>query len=500
MTAASILLKNAHVIDPDQGIDGVRDVLVSDGKIEAVGPALAKPRGVEELDLKGSYLTPGWIDIHVHTYGALGFSDVDSIGVYQGVTSMVDAGDAGVRSLDEFAALIYDRNETSVYAGPHIQPLGILGFEEGGRKLNNIDVERWLDWKAQYPDMMRYLKVSAYSLPTAGPLYLAKGMAEILDLPLYQHLGEMQAEPLTPSMLEYAFEVAGPGDIITHIYHNNPGKVLGADGKVLPFVRAAHERGVLFDIGFGSMNFAWKIAESCIQQDLVTDIISSDLQQFNIVYPAHSLSNVMSLFFVMGLSLQQIIERVTVNPAKALKLTDRAGSLRVGQVADITVFELQTGEFELFDCYKRSRKSDRKIVPAMAFKAGKRFDCDLLRGEQENNWFMQVADEHVPANAANLSAAQKRFLANLTIGFSEIEWVGYTENLLNINDAYQIQDVFHRVLKASGLPLRDGLKAVFDCFLEQPFTVQVGLFLVRLERPFVLERLKAVSAREVEFA
>jgi dihydroorotase len=56
------------------------------------------------------------------------------------------------------------------------------------------------------------------------------------------------------------------------------------------------------------------------------------------------------------------------------------------------------------------------------------------------------------------------------------------------------------VLRATGLPLREGLRAVFDCFLDQPFTVQVGLFLTRLDRAFVLERLRTVSKREIEFA
>ncbi len=130
MTTASILLKNGHVIDPMQGIDGVCDVLLADGRIAAIG-TLINEACVEEIDLQGAYVTPGWIDIHVHAYGTLGFSDVDSIGVYQGVTSMVDAGGTGILTLDEFEALVHDRTETNVYAGPHIHPLGI-GRSLGG--------------------------------------------------------------------------------------------------------------------------------------------------------------------------------------------------------------------------------------------------------------------------------------------------------------------------------------------------------------------------------
>ncbi len=50
---APLLLKNAHVIDPQQNIDGLSNVLISNGKIEAVGADLNDP-GAECLDLAGS--------------------------------------------------------------------------------------------------------------------------------------------------------------------------------------------------------------------------------------------------------------------------------------------------------------------------------------------------------------------------------------------------------------------------------------------------------------
>jgi dihydroorotase len=489
---AQLLLKNAHIIDPQQGIDGIANVVVSNGKIEAIGKDVSVS-GAEVLDLSGSYLTPGWIDIHVHAYGALGFSDPDSIGVDQGVTSVVDAGGTGILTLDEFVALVRDQAKTDVYAGAHVHPLGIIGFEESGRGLNNVAVEEWLEWAAAHPGILRYLKVSAYSLPNAGPLYVAKGLSEMLDLPLYQHIGEMAEPPPYPTLVEDVFNIAQAGDIVTHIYHNNPGKVLGDDGKILPFVRDAERRGVLFDIGFGSMNFAWPVAEKCFAQGLLPHFISSDLQQFNIVYPCHSLSNVMSLFLRMGMSVQDVVERVTSNPASALKLGDRAGSLRVGMPADITVFHVEDGEFELFDCYKQSRKADRKIVPTLAFKKGERVDVDLARGESESNWFMQVCEDQPPEAADRLSGRQREFLKSLHSALSAVEWVGYNGSKLNVKHAYELQRVFNLVLQSHSLSLRDGLRAVYDSFLEHPFTIQVGLFLTRLDRSLVLERLEKVA-------
>ena len=136
-----------------------------------------------------------------------------------------------------------------------------------------------------------------------------------------------------------AFQTAGAGDMITHLYHNNLGSVLDDNGKVLQVVRDAERRGVLFDIGFGGYNFSWEVAEKSYAQELIPHIISSDLQQFNVLGPTYSLANVMSVFLRLGMSLRDVIERVTVEcrPARC-RSTIGAGSLRPGLPADITVF------------------------------------------------------------------------------------------------------------------------------------------------------------------
>ena len=111
------VLRGAHVIDPAQAIDRVVDVIVTNGKIAAVdGEA---PAGAEVVDLSGHYLSPGWIDLHIHAYGMLGFANPDTIGIYQGVTTFVDAGGPGIGVMDEFAALLEGQLVTDLYAGQH---------------------------------------------------------------------------------------------------------------------------------------------------------------------------------------------------------------------------------------------------------------------------------------------------------------------------------------------------------------------------------------------
>lgn len=63
---STILIRNGRVIDPSRGTDGVADVLVLDGRIEAVGHNIPAPPGAQLVDASGKVVAPGLIDVHVH--------------------------------------------------------------------------------------------------------------------------------------------------------------------------------------------------------------------------------------------------------------------------------------------------------------------------------------------------------------------------------------------------------------------------------------------------
>ena len=101
-----LLIKNGHVIDPKNNIDGVFDLAVKDGLVVSVAKNI---RGEAEVvvDADGKYVTPGILDIHTHnyhgnlgTYLANGFSSVqpDGFTFKAGVTSenYVITGDSQV--------------------------------------------------------------------------------------------------------------------------------------------------------------------------------------------------------------------------------------------------------------------------------------------------------------------------------------------------------------------------------------------------------------------
>ena len=88
-----------------------------------------------------------------------------------------------------------------------------------------------------------------------------------------------------------------------------------------------------------------------------------------------------------------------------------------------------------------------------------------------------------------------RFLVSLASSLSSTSWEVSSAEHLDIEKALELQDRFHEQRAAHGLPLKEALQAVYSSFLDQTFTMQIGLLLVRLEQPFAISRLRDVSGR-----
>jgi len=178
-----------------------------------------------------------------------------------------------------------------------------------------------------------------------------------------------------------------------------------------------------------------------------------------------------------------------------LYLKNGIGYAKPGMPADITVFRVNSGEYEIFDCYTQSRKAEKEIEPLITFKNGKRFDANMAMGQDESNWFLQIAEDHVPDRAFRLSERQRGFLNSLAARLSSTSWEVSSAEVLDIEKALELQEMFHQERASHGLPLKDALQAVYASFLDQSFTMQIGLLLVRLEQPFAVGRLRDVSGK-----
>src|SRR5512135_2689029 len=60
------VIQGGRVIDPAGGVDGIRTVVVRDGKVAAVAERVEAPSGARVVDATGKWVTPGFVDLHVH--------------------------------------------------------------------------------------------------------------------------------------------------------------------------------------------------------------------------------------------------------------------------------------------------------------------------------------------------------------------------------------------------------------------------------------------------
>ena len=107
------------------------------------------------------------------------------------------------------------------------------------------------------------------------------------------------------------------GDVLTHAYHGNSEGTLDENGNIRSEVRAAADRGVLFDVGHGRGSFSWDTAEKALEQGFVANTISSDLHVYNLHGPVYDLATTVMKFVHLGLSLDDALTRATMRPCPA---------------------------------------------------------------------------------------------------------------------------------------------------------------------------------------
>jgi dihydroorotase len=166
------------------------------------------------------------------------------------------------------------------------------------------------------------------------------------------------------------------GDVITHCYTPQKPSIIDDRGRLIPEVRKAKERGVIFDVGHAGGHFDFALVERAMGEGLLPDIISSDLHG-RLAQPGFGvvgdLPTTMTKFLPFGLSLDQIVANCTVNAARAAGWQDRIGSLEVGREADIAVLEILDNPVMLRDSVGGERLHKQRIAAKWTVRAGEVF-------------------------------------------------------------------------------------------------------------------------------
>ena len=371
-----LLIQGGTLVDPAQGVNAVRDVAFADGEVTAVGEHLAAAEAREVIDASGRYVTPGLIDVHVHVFPGVSFLGVepDPTCLARGVTTVVGAGSAGADTFPGFRKYVIEVSQTRILAQLNISSQGMLSRHVGEFALPEFaDVDACCRMIEAHRDLILGVKVrltkDSIVSRSAGmsPLHRAREAADAAGLPIMVH-----PQAAWCDSIDDILKVMKKGDILTHTFHGSACGIMDGDsGKVRASVLDAMERGVILDVGHGAGSFSWDIVETAMAQGVLPMTISSDLHTGNINGPVYDLANVLTKFLHLGLSLDEVLARVTSVPAETILMQDRIGTLAPGAWGDAVVFELREGTYNLEDSQGQVRTGLRSLEPVTVIKAGR---------------------------------------------------------------------------------------------------------------------------------
>lgn len=372
-----LVIRSGRVLDPGADFDGIADVGVKANRIAAIAPRLYGPAG-EIIEASGRLVTPGLVDIHTHVNLAPGPWGVDAaeLVAVTGATTWVDAGSVGAWRIAE------------LQRAAHVLPLQLrallnistrgLDAETGeSSDLVDLSVRAAVEAVHRHVEFVAGIKVRI-DRRTVGdlglePLRRAVEVARQVGVPVMVHVG--YGPPSVAEVLAHLDR----GDILTHCASGTPSDIT-VQGRLTSHVLAAHKRGVHLDLGHGAGSFSFPVLESYLDAGIVP-LCSSDVNTRALESRARGsggamLPDVMTKLIACGVPVAEVIAASTWRPARALGL--QAGSLQVGQRADITVLAVNEEERPLIDPMGATRPAGVAVVPYMTVVGGA-----IVRGPEE---------------------------------------------------------------------------------------------------------------------
>lgn len=385
-----ILIKNGRIVDPSQGIDEIRDILIEDGKIKEVRSQRANVKHtgkypLQTIDATGLYVFPGLVDMHAHLREP-GFEHKETIKT--GTMAAIKGGFTSVCCMpntnpvnDNKTVTEFVIRKTYAEGSCYVYPIGAITKGQKGEELAEMATMYEAGCVAFSDDgrpvmssliMRRALEYSkALNVPIIShceDIYLSEG-GLMNDGRLATFLG-LRGIPTASEDVMVARDIllAELTGGRLHIAH------VSTEGSVR-LIREAKKRNI--NITAETCPHYFSITEKAVEgyntnakvnpplrterdveavkeglQDGTIDVIATDhaphhrdekLQEFDkSPFGISGLETALSLGLrlVEGgtLSLPQLIEKMALNPAQILNLTK--GTLKIGDDADITIVDM----------------------------------------------------------------------------------------------------------------------------------------------------------------
>lgn len=381
-----VLLKGLRLLNPDQGLDKKADILISNGIIEKIGSINSTEiKDVKEYDFEGKLCVPGLYDMHVH-FREPGQEDKET--VLSGSNSAAAGGFTGVACMPntdpaidsaEVVKFIIDRGRE------HLVDINPIGAVSKGRKGEGLApmLELYDAGAVGFSD-------DGTAVKTAALLRSALEYSKMIDAPIIEHCedeslagGSMNesivstqlglppiptvAEDLIVSRGILLAEYTGGKIHVAHISSKRSvelvreGKKRGVDvtAEVAPHHFSLTDKSIkMFDPNF-KMNpplREQKDVDALIEglQDGTIDCIASDHAPHNIedkemeyIYAPNGIIGLETqlgialseLYHSKILTLEQIVEKLSINPRKVLNL--EVPQIAIGEVANLTIIDTE---------------------------------------------------------------------------------------------------------------------------------------------------------------
>src|SRR6202789_3754494 len=319
-----LLLRGGHVLDDKNHIDGVMDVAIKDGKIASVAAHIPSDAALKTIDVKGLYVTPGLVAIHVHVCAGTGERNSyagdlsvppDGFTFRVGVTTVVDAGCSGWRKFEDFKDRIIDRSKNRVFAMLNIVGSGM----RGGRYENSLadmDGVATAAMALKYPQTIVGIKTAHFEGPEWKPVEQAVIAGTKANIPVMVDFG---ADRPTRPIYDLMTKKLRPGDIYTHMYSGLRQEQGPAQKGPSQALIEGRKRGIYFDTGTGGGSFKWSLAVPMVKDGFIPDSISTDLHIGSMNGATKDELNVASKMIAIGLSLQEVVAEMTSHPAREIQ-------------------------------------------------------------------------------------------------------------------------------------------------------------------------------------
>jgi dihydroorotase len=364
----SLVLRGGEVIDPSSGLRGPRDVAFDGDRVTAIEEESDGSAAQQVVDVAGCLVVPGLVDLHSHVFDGVGEGvDADEFCLGRGTTTTIDGGSAGANTIVAFRRLGANKR-ARVLAWLNLSTIGQVDLRVGElMALPWADVDAAVATARANPDLIVGFKARLSTYVAGGAcqtvLRLVLEAGEAAGLPVMIHVGDTQ-DPL-PEILPRL----RPGDVMTHTLTGRKFGILRGDGKIIPEAFEARERGVLFDAARGRNHVAFPVMQAAVEQGFVPDSLATDITIGTAADPEFGMPLMATHLLSFGVPLEDVIARVTVNPANAARHED-LGRLHVGGIGDATVLRLEEGDFTLQDVDGRVRKTDRRLNAVGVVRAG----------------------------------------------------------------------------------------------------------------------------------